>query len=153
MLRQRLTDEMKNAMRSKDEATLSTVRMILSQLKNKDIEARPGGNATGIDDAAILTMLQSMIKQRQESIALYVQGNRPELADKEKAEIAVIERFLPKQMSDADVQAAIAALVTETGASSIKDMGKVMAALKERYAGQLDMGKASAAIKAKLSGG
>jgi uncharacterized protein len=151
MLRDEFKETMKDAMRAKDQRTLSTVRLILSSLKDKDIAARPSGNADGIDDAAILSMLQGMIKQRQESAALYDQGGRPELAAQEREEIAVIERFLPKQMNEDEVKAAIAAVIAETGAASIKDMGKVMAELRARHAGQMDFGKASAAIKQALS--
>jgi uncharacterized protein YqeY len=152
MLRATLNDAMKTALRDKDSATLSTVRLILAALKDKDIAARPSGNADGISDGEIAAMLQNMIKQRRDSIALYEQGNRPELVAKEQAEIAVIERFLPKQMSAAEVDAAIDAAVAETGAASVRDMGKVMGVLKAKYAGQMDFGTAGAAVKAKLGG-
>lgn len=151
MLRDQFKDAMKEAMRAKDQRTLSTVRLILSTLKDKDIAARPSGNADGIDEASILSMLQGMIKQRQESAELYDKGDRKDLADQEREEIAVIERFLPKQMSDDEVTAAIAAVIEATGAASIKDMGKVMAELRARYAGQMDFGKASASIKKALT--
>jgi len=153
MLRERFNEAMKEAMRAKDQRALSTVRMIMAKLKDKDIEARGKGVTTGIEEGEILAMLQGMVKQRQESIALYEQGGRQELADQERAEIAVIERFLPKQMSEAEVQDAIRAIVAETGAASVKDMGKVMAELRARYAGQMDFGKASGLIKQQLSGG
>ncbi|GIL39564.1 GatB/YqeY domain-containing protein [Roseiterribacter gracilis] len=152
MLRATLTDAMKTALREKDSATLSTVRLILAALKDKDIAARPAGNADGISDGDIGAMLQNMIKQRRDSIALYEQGNRPELVAKEQAEIAVIERFLPSQMDAAAVDAAIAAAVAETGAASVRDMGKVMAVLKSKFAGQMDFAAASAQVKAKLGG-
>jgi uncharacterized protein YqeY len=151
MLRATLTDAMKTALRNKDSATLSTVRLILAALKDKDIAARPSGNADGIPDGDIAAMMQNMIKQRRDSIALYEQGNRPELAAKEQAEIAVIERFLPTQMDAAAVDAAIAGAVAETGAASVRDMGKVMAVLKGKYAGQMDFAAASAQVKAKLA--
>ena len=148
MLRQRINDDVKTAMKAKDEA-LSALRLITSAIKDKDIAARPG-NMNGVSDAEIIDMMQKMIRQRQESIEMYTKGNRPELAAKEQAEIEVIQRYLPKQMSDADTEAAVAAIVTETGASSIKDMGKVMNLLKERFAGQLDFAKVGGMVKAKL---
>lgn len=151
MLRSQLTEAMKTAMKAKEAETLATVRLILSTLKDRDIAARGKGNPDGISDEEILGMMQGMIKQRRESIALYEQGNRPELAAAEAAEIAIIERFLPKQMDEAETSAAIAAVIADVGAASLKDMGKVMAALKERYAGSMDFGKASAVIKAQLS--
>jgi uncharacterized protein len=152
MLRATLTEAMKTALREKDSATLSTVRLILAALKDKDIAARPSGNADGISDGDIAAMMQNMIKQRRDSITLYEQGNRPELAAKEQAEIAVIERFLPTQMDAAAVDAAIAAAVAESGAASVRDMGKVMAVLKTKFAGQMDFAAASAQVKAKLGG-
>ena len=151
MLREQITEAMKDAMRAREAETLSTVRMILAGIKDKDIAARPSGNATGIGDPEILSLLQSMVKQRRESVALYRQGNRADLVAKEEAEIAVIERFLPKQMDAAETDAAITAAIAESGATSIKDMGKVMAALKERHAGTMDFAKASAAVKEQLS--
>lgn len=152
MLRAKLQETMKTAMREKDAATLGAVRLILSALKDKDIAARPSGNADGISEAEMLTMMQAMIKQRRESVTMFRQGNREELAAKEEAEIAVIERFLPKQMDDAETAAAVDQVVTETGAASVKDMGKVMAELKSRYAGQMDFAKAGPAVKARLGG-
>ena len=152
MLREAFTERLKQAMRAKDARTLSSVRMILAALKDRDIAARGTGNTAGIPDAEILRLLQGMIKQRRESIALYRQGNRPELADQEEQEIAVIESFLPKQMSDEEAAAAVKEAIAETGAAGVKDMGKVMAALKERYAGQMDFAKASATVKELLSG-
>lgn len=151
MLRDQFKDALKEAMRAKDQRTVSTVRLILSALKDKDIAARPSGNTEGIDEASILSMLQGMIKQRQESAELYDKGDRKDLADQEREEIAVIERFLPKQMSEDEVTAAIAAVIEATAAASIKDMGKVMAELRTRYAGQMDFGKASASIKKALT--
>lgn len=149
MLRQRINDDVKTAMKAKDAATVSALRMITSAIKDKDIAARPG-NMKGISTPEIIDMLQKMVRQRQESIEMYTKGNRPELAAKEQGEIDIIQRYLPKQMSEAETQAAIAAIVAETGASSIKDMGKVMNVLKERFAGQLDFGKVGALVKAKL---
>lgn len=148
--RTELTNAMKDAMRAKDELGLSTVRLILSAIKAKDIDARPGGNADGIADGDILSLMQGMIKQRQESAKIYREGGRPELAEKEENEIKVIERFLPKQLSDAEAEAVVAGIVTKLGATSIKDMGKVMAELKAHYAGQMDMGKAGTILKQKL---
>ena len=153
MLRDRFNEAMKESMKAKDQRALSTVRMIIAKLKDKDIEARGKGVTTGIEEGEILAMLQGMVKQRQESIALYEQGGRKELADQEREEIAVIERFLPKQMSESEAQDAIRAIIAETGAASVKDMGKVMAELRARYAGQMDFGKASGLIKQQLTGG
>jgi uncharacterized protein YqeY len=151
VLRQRLNDAYKDAMKSRDARGVSTMRMVLAGLKDRDIAARPAGNAGGIGDSEIVDMLQKMVKQRQESIALYKQGNRPELVQQEEEEIAVIERFLPKQLSEAEAAAAIDAVLAETGAASVKDMGKVMGLLKERYAGRLDPAKAGALVKQRLS--
>jgi len=152
MLRAQITEAMKAAMRERDQDTVSTVRMIMAALKDKDIAARPSGNADGISDAEILGLLQGMVKQRRESIVLYRQGGRQDLVAKEEGEIAVIERFLPKQMSQAEADTAIAAAIAETGAASIKDMGKVMGVLKARYAGQMDFSTIGPAVKAKLGG-
>jgi hypothetical protein len=138
------------AMKAGDKQRTATIRLIQSALKNRDIELRTG-TAPVDDDATVTEVLQKMIKQRRESIALYEQGGRAELAEAEKAEVAVIEQFLPRQMSEAETNAAIDAIVAETGASSVKDMGRVMAALKERHAAQLDMSKASGLVKARLS--
>src|SRR5262249_10879155 len=138
MLREQFNDALKQAMRDKDALAVSTVRLILARLKERDIEVRPKGNTTGIADPEIQQMMQGMIKQRRESIELYEKGGRPELAEKERGEIVVIERFLPKALSDAEAEAAIKAVIAEIGAASVKDRGKVMAALREKYAGQLD---------------
>jgi uncharacterized protein len=150
MLRTSLNDALKAAMRDRDSATTSTLRLILAALKDRDIAARPSGNQGGIGDADILSMLQGMIKQRRESIALYEKGGRADLVQKESAEIAVIERFLPSQMDDAAAAAAIGAVIQELGASSLKDMGRIMAELKMRHAGQMDFAKASALVKQQL---
>lgn len=153
MLRTRFNEALKESMRAKDARAVSTTRMILAGLKDRDIAARSRGVTDGIDEAEILSMLQGMIKQRNESAALYEQGNRPELAQQEREEITVIEGFLPKQMSEDEVTAAISGIVTELGAASIKDMGRVMAELKARHAGQMDFGKAGGLVKKQLSGG
>ena len=151
MLRARFSDALKEAMRAKHERKVGTVRLIIAALKDRDIAARGKGNADGIGDDEIAQMLQSMIKSRRESIVLYEQGGRVELAEQEREEIAIIETFLPQQMSAAEVEAAIKAAIAEAGAKSIKDMGKVMATLTARHVGQMDFAKASAAIKALLS--
>ena len=151
MLRDRLKDALKEAMKAKDEVGLRTLRLILAALKDRDIAARPSGNSDGIDEDEILGMLQSMIKQRHDSIEMYNQGSRDDLVAGEAAEIAVITQFLPQQLSDDEVAAAVATIIAETGAESIKDMGKVMGALKSRYAGQMDFGKAGQMVKATLA--
>jgi len=149
--REEFTTAMKNAMKDKNQTTLSTIRLIMAALKDKDIAARAQGKADGINEQEILSMLQSMIKQRHESAKMYCDAGREELAEREEAEIEVIEQFLPKQLGESEVQGIIAELITEMDAKEIKDMGKVMGALKERYAGQLDMSKASGAVKAALA--
>jgi uncharacterized protein len=151
MLRQKFTDSLKQAMLAKDERTTGTVRMIMAKLKDKDIEARPKGNADGISEADIQSMLQGMVKQRRESIDLYKKGNREDLAKQEAEEIAVIERFLPQQMSEGDMKNAVNQIIASVGASGVKDMGKVMAELKSKYAGQMDFAAASNVVKALLS--
>ncbi len=152
MLRDKLNDAMKEAMRARDQASLGTIRLILAKLKDVDIAARTETSREGVAEDKILSMMQGMIKQRNESIVLYDKGNRADLADKEKAEIAVIERFLPQQMDEAAVEAAVREAVAAAGATSVKDMGGVMAALKGKYAGQMDFAKASAAVKKALTG-
>ncbi|MCP9625463.1 GatB/YqeY domain-containing protein [Rhodopseudomonas palustris] len=151
MLRENINTAVKEAMKAKDERKLSTLRMVNSTIKNADIEARGQGKPP-LSDGDLLSLLQKMIKQRQESVELYDKGGRAELADQERAEIAVIQAYLPQQMSDDEVKAAISAVITETGAAGIKDMGKVIAALKAKYAGQMDFGKASGLVKAALTG-
>jgi len=153
MLREKLNDSLKSALKSGDKAQVSTVRLMLSAIKDKDIAARTKGVTGGIPDAEILQVLQAMVKQRQDSIKLYQQGGRPELADAEAAEIKIIESYLPRQMSDAEMAAAVKAVATELGDGGIKAMGKGMALLRERHAGQMDMTKASALLKTALSGG
>ena len=153
MLRDQLNEALKEAMRARDMGAVGTIRLILAKLKEVDIAQRTEANREGVGDDRILSMLQGMIKQRNESIQLYEKGNRADLADKEKAEIAVIQRFLPKQMDEAAVEAAVKDAVVSAGAKSIKDMGGVMAALKAKYAGQMDFAKASAVVKKTLAGG
>jgi len=150
-LRTELTAALRDAMRAKDERAVATVRLILAALKDRDIAARPKGVVDGIADEEILGLLQAMIKQRRESIVLYEQGRRPDLVRQESEEIAVIERFLPAQMSDQEQQAAVKAVIAELGASSLKDMGRIMASLRERFAGRMDFAKASATAKQALS--
>jgi uncharacterized protein YqeY len=147
MLREAITERMKTALRAKDTRTLSTVRLIMAALKDRDIAARSDGTRPEIPDSEIMRMLQGMVKQRRESIELYQKGNRPELARQEGEEIAVIESFLPQQMDDAAIEAAANAAITESGAIGIKDMGKVMAALRERHAGVIDLARAGAIVK------
>lgn len=149
MLREDLQKALKDSMLNHDTTTVGAVRLIIAGMKEKDVEARGKGQEKATD-AELLSMMQGMIKQRNDSIKMYVEGNRQDLADKEKSEIAVIEKFLPKQMSDAEIETVLKTLISSTGASSIKDMGKVMGALKSQYAGQLDMGKASGMIKSLL---
>ena len=151
MLRDDINNAVKDAMRAKDERKLSTLRMVNSTLKNADIEARGGGKQP-LGDAELLSLLQKMIKQRQESVELYQKGGRADLVKQEQEEIAIISGYLPKQMSDDDVKAAISAAIAETGAAGMKDMGKVIAVLKTKYAGQMDFGKASGMVKAALTG-
>ena len=137
-------------MRAGDSARTSTLRMILAKLKDTDIAARPKG-IDKVPDEEVLSMLRGMVKSRRESVTMYQQGNRPELAAKEEAEIAVIEAFLPRQMDDAAIEAAVAGAIAESGAASIKDMGKVMAVLRAKHAAALDMAKAGPIVKARLS--
>lgn len=151
MIRDDIKAALVNAMKSGDKPGTATIRLMQAAIKNRDIELRTASQQPD-DDVLVTEVLQKMIKQRRESIELYEKGGRQELADAEKAEVAVIERFLPQQMSDAEATAAIKAIVTEIGASSVKDMGKVMAALKERHAGQIDMSKASGLVKGALAG-
>lgn len=150
-LRTKFTDQMKEYMKAKDETGLATVRLIISTLKDKDIDARGKGRADGINEPEIMSMLQGMVKQRQESAKIYNDNGRPELAAREDAEIAIIQTFLPTQLDEAGAKAAIAGIVKDTGAESIKDMGKVMAVLKDQYAGQIDMAKAGNWVKEALN--
>lgn len=151
MLREDLKKALVEALKAKDEKKVSTIRLINAAIKDKDIEARPKGILDGIDDTAILNLLMSMVKQRNESINMYKQGGRDDLAQKEQAEIDIIQLFLPKQMSEAEILSAIDEIIQQTGASSIKDMGKVMGVLKDKYAGKMDFASASQLIKSKLA--
>ena len=150
MLRDDINNAVKEAMKAKAERKLSTLRMVNATIKNADIEARGQGKPP-LSDEALLGVLQKMIKQRQEAVELYDKGGRAELAAQEREEIAIISAYLPKQMSEDDVKAAIAAVIAEINAAGIKDMGKVIGALKAKYAGQMDFGKASGLVKAALT--
>lgn len=149
-MRDRITAELKEAMRAKDSTRLSTLRLITAAIKDKDIAARGKGSDAGVSDAEILAILAKMIRQREESATTYEQAGRLELAEKERAEIGVIEEFLPRQLDEAEIDKAVKAAIEEVGAGSIRDMGRVMAVLKGRYAGQMDFGRAGAAVKAAL---
>ncbi len=149
MLRTRLSEAMKDSMRARTERITQTIRLILAALKDRDIAARPKG-ITAIPDDEILQMMNSMIKQRRESIEMFEKGNRPELAQKEQEEIEIIQGFMPEQMDEAAVAAAVKEAVAETGAASVKDMGKVMAVLKEKYAGRMDFSRVSGVVKQTL---
>ena len=150
MLRQRLNDELKAAMKSRDQRATSALRLILAALKDRDIAARERGITNGVDEPEIIDLLQKMVRQRQESIAMYQKAGRQELVDQEQGEINIIERYLPKKMSEGETNSAIASIIEELGASSIKDMGRVMGALKERYAGRMDFAKVGQQVKQKL---
>jgi uncharacterized protein YqeY len=150
-LREQLGTALKEAMKARDQKRTGTLRLVLAALKDRDIAHRTAESREGISDDEILSLLAKLIKQREDSIALYEQGGRPELAAAEKGEIAVIREFMPKQMDADEAKAAIAAVIAELSAASLKDMGKVMAALKERFAGKMDFAKASAAVKELLS--
>ena len=152
MIRDDIKTALVTAMKGGDKTATGTIRLIQSAIKNRDIELRTG-TAPADDDLMVTEVLQKMIKQRRESAELYRKGNRNELADAEEAEIAVIERFLPKQMSEDEARNAISAIIAETGASGMKDMGKVMGEVKARYAGQIEPARASALVKAALSQG
>jgi len=149
-IRDGFTDGLKTSMRAGDAARTLTLRMILARLKDMDIAARPKG-ITAIPDDEVLAMLRGMVKSRRESVALYQQGNRPELAAKEEVEIAIIEAFLPQQMGGAELEAAVDAAMRDTGAANPKDMGRVMAALKAAHGAALDMGRAGPLVRARLS--
>ncbi len=151
MLRDRINGALKEAMKTKDRANVGTLRLILAALKDRDISARSNGNCDGIGDEEILSLLQSMIKQRRDSIEMYNQGGRAELAEAEQAEIGIIEQFMPRQMDDDEIAAAVDTAIEKAGASSIKDMGKVMGVLKGAHAGQMDFGKASQVVKDRLT--
>ncbi|MGM5056181.1 GatB/YqeY domain-containing protein [Rhizobium sp. 814_E9_N1_1] len=151
MLRDQLATQLKEAMKAKNAERLSTVRLIQAAVKDRDIANRGIAKEQASDDE-ILQILAKMVKQRDESAKIYEENSRPELAAKERAEIIVIQDFMPKQLSDSEVRANVSAIIAETGAAGAKDMGKVMAALKERYAGQMDFAKASATVKELLNG-
>ncbi len=144
MLRQKLSDDMKAAMKAGEKDKLATIRLVISEMKKADVAV---AGQPELDDAGIMAVMNKMLKQRRDSVEQFTKGGRQDLADKEMAEIAVIEAYLPKQMSEADSKAAIAALIAEVGAAGPKDMGKVMGALKTKFAGQMDMGKASGWVK------
>ncbi len=150
MLREELQKALKESMLAKDTQKVGAVRLIIAGMKEKDVDAR-GKGLKEASEADLLAMMQNMIKQRRDSIDMYLKGNRQDLADKEQAEIKVIEMFLPKQMNDEEMLAAVKAAMAETGASSMKDMGKIMGVLKGKYAGQMDFGKVSAVIKKELA--
>ncbi|MBR1399700.1 MAG: GatB/YqeY domain-containing protein [Alphaproteobacteria bacterium] len=150
MLREDLQNELKNAMKNKDMATVGAIRLIIAGQKEKDVEAR-GKGLEKASDADLLAMMQTMIKQRNESIKIYLEGKRQDLADKEQSEIDVINRFLPKQMTKDEIEKVIKDIIAQTGASGIKDMGKIMGVLKTNYAGQMDFGMASGIIKGLLA--
>jgi uncharacterized protein YqeY len=149
-MRENIAVAMKQALKDKDQPALGTMRLIMAALKDRDIAARGNGNADGISDDDILGLLQTMIKQRTESAKMYLDGDRPELADAEEAEIAIIKGFLPAQLTDEEMQVAIASAIDQTNASSVKNMGQVMGFLKSNYAGQMDFSAASQAVKAAL---
>jgi uncharacterized protein YqeY len=151
VLRNELSESLKEAMRAKDKCATSTLRLVLAALKDRDIAARPDGEKAEVDDNEILSMLETMVKQRRESIKMYDQGGRPELAERERDEIVIIEKFLPKQLDDGDIEKAVVAAIADAGAESLKQMGKVMGVLRERHAGQMDFGKAGAIAKQRLS--
>ena len=149
MLREKINEVLRTAMKAKDETKVSTLRLINAAIKDRDIADRTkdGADKNGIDDDGIMQLLQSMIKQRRDSIEAYVRGNRPELAARESEEIEIIEQFLPEQLSDDQINAAVMSVIEELKAESLKEMGSVMARLREEYTGRLDFGKASAIVK------
>ena len=149
-MRENIANALKEALKAKDQTALSTMRLIAAALKDRDIAARGNDNPDGISDEEILSMLQTMIKQRTESAKMYRDGDRPELAETEEQEIVIIQQFLPKQLDSVGMQVAIDLAIDETGASSVKDMGQVMAFLKKGYAGQMDFSAASKAVKTTL---
>lgn len=150
-MRQALKNALNESMRAQDKNAVATLRLILAALKDRDIAARSKNESEVLGDGEIISMLQTMVKQRRESIEMYVKGDRPELAEKEAEEIKVIERFLPSQLSDDDIEAAVAAVVADLDAQSLKDMGRVMGELRQRHAGQMDFGKAGSVAKEALS--
>ena len=151
-LRARVTSALKQAMKDKDQARLSTLRLINAAIKDKDIDLRADGREDGVNDAEVLAILGKMVKQRAESARAYEEGSRLDLAERERDEVKVIEEFLPRQLSDKEVEKAVDAAITEIGADSIRDMGKVMGALKSRYTGQMDFGTVGPVVKERLCG-
>ena len=151
MFRTDLNDSLKVAMKAKDQCAVSTLRLILAALKDRDIAARGKGNTNGVGEDEVMELLHKMVRQRREAIEAYKKGNREDLAEKEAAEIVVIQRFLPKQLDEGEIRGAVEEVIGELEASTIKDMGRVMGALKERYAGRMDFGTASALVKSRLS--
>ena len=151
MLRTSLSDQLKAAMKAREQRKVSTLRLILAALKDRDIAARANGNAEGIGDEDILQLLAKMVRQRRESIKLYEQGGRVDLAEREAEEIEIIESFMPRQLDGAELEAAVHEAIKEVGATGLKDMGRAMAALKARYAGRMDFAKASTLVKQKLA--
>ena len=151
-LRDRLMNSVKEAMKARDAKRLGTLRLIQANIKDKDIAHRSEESREGISDDEILALFGKLIKSREDSIALYEQGGRPDKADAERAEIAILREFMPRQLDENETNAAVAAIVAEVGAASLKDMGRVMAALKERYTGTMDFGKAGALVKSQLGG-
>ncbi|SMX43222.1 GatB/YqeY domain-containing protein [Actibacterium lipolyticum] len=149
-MRTRIASGLKDAMKNKEVARLSTLRLINAAIKDKDIAMRGEGDDAGVSDADVLQILGRMVKQRQESARAYEEGGRLDLAERERAEITIIEGFLPKQLSDDEVESAIATAITDTGAESIRDMGKVMGALKGKYTGQMDFGAVGPMVKDRL---
>lgn len=150
-MQERFNEALKEAIKSKDKIRVSTLRLITAAIKDRDIAARSADSGDGVSDEQILEILAKMVKQRQEAAATYEEAGRLELAEQERAEIIVIEEFLPQQLSDDEVSTAVDAAITELGAETLKDMGKVMAQLKGKFAGQMDFGKASGLVKQKLS--
>ena len=151
MIRERLTESLKSAMKAKDALRLATVRLILAARKDRDIAARGSGHSEGIGEDEVLTMMQTMVRQRRESIEMYKKGQRDDLVKQEEGEIKVIEEFLPRQMSEGEVSAASREVIAELDAHSIKDMGRVMGKLKSQYAGKMDFGRASQVVKGLLT--
>ncbi len=151
MLRTRLNDALKDAMKTKEQCATATLRLILAALKDRDIAARTNGESEDVSDDQILELLQKMVRQRRESIEAYKKGDRADLVEKEQKEIQIIERFLPKPLSEIETREAIEEVISELEAGSIKDMGKVMGALKQRFPGRMDFGKASAIVKESLA--
>jgi len=150
MLRERLSEDLKTAMRAREQRAVSTIRLVLAELKLRDISAREKGNMAGVGEPEIVDMMQKLVRQRRDSIAAYEKGGRPDLVRQEAEEIAVIERYLPKGLSDEETAKAIAEAIAATGATTVKDMGRIMARLKEQYAGRMDFGKVGPLVKQKL---